>query len=75
MLSVLFKPALYSWGLLLAAACIYARDKKELLVIALPLVYLAIMFLGPVVQARYMLPLIVVFLLMLVVLFAKRPKQ
>jgi len=68
-LSALFRPALYSWGLLFAAiGCIYIKDKKKLLVTLLPLVYLTTMFLGPVVQARYMLPLMVVLPLMFAVL-------
>lgn len=72
-LSIFFKPALYSWGLLYAAiGCIYIKDKKKMLVTLLPLVYLATMFLGPVVQARYMLPLIVVLPLMLAVMVSDK---
>ena len=71
-ISALFKPALYSWGLLfIAIGCIYIKDKKKLLVTALPLVYLATMFLGPVVQARYMLPLIVILPLVSAILITK----
>lgn len=63
--SNLFKPALYCWALLLTAiACIYANDKKKTMVVLLPLVYLATMFLGPVVQVRYVLPIMMVIPLM-----------
>lgn len=57
----LFKPALYCWALLLTAiACIYANDKKKTMIVLLPLVYLATMFLGPVVQVRYVLPIMMI---------------
>lgn len=60
-LSNLFKPAVYCWALLLTViACIYAGDKMKTMITSLPLVYLATMFLGPVVQVRYVLPIMVV---------------
>lgn len=59
-LSNLFKPAVYCWTLLVTViACIYAGDKKKIMITSLPLVYLATMFLGPVVQVRYVLPIMV----------------
>lgn len=68
-ISGFFKPCLYCWGLLLAVlASVYAKQKKKILVTLLPLIYLATMFLGPVVQVRYVLPMIVVLPLMLGVL-------
>lgn len=64
-LSNLFKPALYCWALLLTTiACIYAENKKKTMVVLLPLVYLATMFLGPVVQVRYVLPIMMIIPLM-----------
>ncbi len=63
--SNLFKPALYCWTLLLTTiACIYAGSKKKTMVVLLPLVYLATMFLGPVVQVRYVLPIMMIIPLM-----------
>lgn len=63
--SNLFKPSLYSWMLLLTIiACMYAGSKKKSMVVALPLVYLATMFLGPVVQVRYILPIMMIIPLM-----------
>ncbi len=56
----LFKPALYCWGLILIAVlCFYNFDKKKILITLFPLAYFATLLLGPVVQVRYVLPLIV----------------
>lgn len=72
-LSTLFKPALYCWALLVSAiAAIYMKKRKKILVILLPLVYLGTMFLGPVVQARYVLPIIVIIPMMLAVLMTHK---
>lgn len=57
--SNLFKPAFWCWGLLLTVLLsLYTRRRKALQVSLLPLLYLATMFLGPVVQVRYVLPII-----------------
>ncbi len=67
--SNLFKPALYCWALLLMTiAAIYLKKRKEVLVMLLPLVYLATMFLGPVVQVRYVLPIMMIIPMMMAVL-------
>lgn len=59
-LSNLFKPALYCWGLILITVlCFYNFDKKKILITLFPLAYFATLLLGPVVQVRYVLPLIV----------------
>lgn len=59
--SNLFKPAFYCWVLLLTfIMSFYNREKKKVTVTLLPLLYLATMFLGPVVQVRYVLPIIIV---------------
>lgn len=74
--SNLFKPALYCWALLLTAiACIYANDKKKVMVVCLPLVYLATMFLGPVVQVRYVLPIMMIIPLVVAVWAKKEPEK
>ncbi|MBQ8816712.1 MAG: hypothetical protein IJZ84_05485 [Lachnospiraceae bacterium] len=58
--SNLFKPALYCWGLILILVlCFYNYNKKKILVTLYPLAYFATLLLGPVVQVRYVLPLIV----------------
>lgn len=58
--SNLFKPALYCWILFLSFLLfIYTKQRKQYLVLCYPLLYLMTMFLGPVVQVRYVLPLIV----------------
>jgi len=68
-ISNFFKPCLYCWTLLLTViASFYMKHKKKILVTMLPLVYLMTMFLGPVVQVRYVLPIIVIIPLMLGVL-------
>ena len=66
--SNLFKPAFYCWTLLLTALmCFYNGAKKKVLITLLPLIYLATLFLGPVVQIRYVLPIILVVPVMLAV--------
>ena len=68
-ISNFFKPCFYCWALLLTViASFYMKHKKKILVTLLPLVYLMTMFLGPVVQVRYVLPIIVIIPLMLGVL-------
>lgn len=68
-ISNFFKPCFYCWALLLTViASFYMKHKKKILVTMLPLVYLMTMFLGPVVQVRYVLPIIVIIPLMLGVL-------
>ena len=58
-ISNLFKPAFWCWGLLLTVLlCLYTKCKRAFRVSLLPLIYLATMFLGPVVQVRYVLPII-----------------
>ena len=75
-LSNLFKPALYCWALLLMIlAGIYMKNRKKVLVMLLPLVYLATMFLGPVVQVRYVLPIMMIIPLMLAVLVCNKDKM
>ena len=65
-ISNLFKPAFYCWILLLTfIMSFYNREKKKIAVTLLPLLYLATMFLGPVVQVRYVLPIITVVPVML----------
>lgn len=57
--SNLFKPAFWCWELLLIVLlCFYTKQKRTLLISLLPLTYLATLFLGPVVQTRYILPII-----------------
>lgn len=58
-LSNLFKPAFWCWGLWLTILlCLYTKCKKAFRISLLPLIYLGTMFLGPVVQVRYILPII-----------------
>lgn len=60
-ISVLFKPALYCWLLLLCFLLfIYTKQKQKCLITVYPLIYVATLLLGPVVQIRYLLPVVVV---------------
>ncbi len=69
-ISNLFKPAFYSWILILTIILfIYNKEKKKLLVSLLPLLYLATLLLGPVVQVRYVLPIIVTIPVILALFF------
>lgn len=73
-LSNLFKPAFYCWILLLTVLlCFFNREKKKLMTTLLPLIYLATMFLGPVVQIRYALPVIITVPVMLAMFIHKEP--
>ena len=71
-ISSLFKPAFYCWALLLTAIlCLYNRNKKKLLVTLLPIIYIATMFLGPVVLVRYVWPIMLTLPVMIAVLITK----
>lgn len=64
--SNIFKPALYCWILMLCCLLyIYTKQKEKCLITCYPLAYLLTMYLGPVVQVRYVLPIIVVIPVML----------
>lgn len=59
-LSNLFKPAFYCWILLAHLILLfYTRQKKLLMLTLLPVFYLLTLLLGPVVQVRYLLPVMV----------------
>ncbi len=71
-LSLLFKSAFYPWLLLLTmAAYLYLKQTKQLLLGLWPTLYLATMFLGPVVQLRYLFPTMAVLPLLIGLLFLK----
>ncbi len=75
-ISNLFKPAFYCWGLLfMVLASIYMKDAKKTVTGLFPLIYLGTMFLGPVVQSRYVLPVIVVLPLLYAVLLWKKQDE
>ena len=74
-ISNLFKPAFYCWALLLIILmCFYNYDKQKILTLLLPLTYFATLLLGPVVQVRYILPLMLLAPLLLA-LFVHREEQ
>ncbi len=71
-ISSLFKPAFYCWALLLTAIlCLYNQNKKKFLVTLLPILYIATMFLGPVVLVRYVWPIMLTLPVMIAVLVAE----
>ncbi|MCM1541605.1 MAG: glycosyltransferase family 39 protein [Blautia sp.] len=58
--SVLFKPAVYTLSLLLVTmALIYRKQKKQAYICLFPLIYFGTMLLGPTVQFRYVLPIMI----------------
>lgn len=70
---VLFQPAFYCWNLLITVmVAFYIKNKKKIMFTLLPLIYLGTMFLGPVVQARYALPIMMVVPLMWAAVLSKR---
>lgn len=59
-LSVMFKSAFYTWGLfLVSCAMLYRRQKGQLRLALLLWLYFGTMLLGPVVQIRYVFPIMV----------------
>lgn len=59
-ISVLFKPAVYTLSLLLiTAALLYRKQKKQAYICLFPLVYFGTMLLGPTVQFRYVVPVMI----------------
>lgn len=75
-LSTLFKTATYCWMLLLTLiGCMYIKSRKKTLTVLLPTIYLATMFLGPVVQLRYVLPVIMIMPMMFALLVYKETKN
>ena len=60
-ISMLFKPAFYCWTLLLVMiSLLYMNRKRKLILCLLPLAYLLTLLLGPVVNFRYIYPIMVV---------------
>lgn len=58
--SLLFKSAFYFWGLFLEfGAYLYLKKKRQALFAAFPVLYMMTMLLGPVVQIRYLFPIMV----------------
>lgn len=58
--SVLFKPAVYTLSLvLIALALLYRKQKKQAFICLFPLVYFGTMLLGPTVQFRYVVPIMI----------------
>ena len=59
-ISVLFKPAVYNLSLLLVTvALLYRKQKKQAYICLFPLVYFGTMLLGPTVQFRYVVPVMI----------------
>lgn len=70
-LSYLFKPAFYDGILFLVmASLLYVRQRRKLYLCMLPFWYLMTLFLGPVVNMRYVYPIIAAVPLLLAWLFA-----
>lgn len=58
--SVLFKPAVYTLSLVLTAvALLYRKQKKQAFICLFPLIYFGTMLLGPTVQFRYVVPIMI----------------
>ncbi len=69
-LSVLCKPALYVWGLVLALLlALYFKERKKLMIMLLPFIYFGTLLLGPVVQIRYIFTIMVTVPLLLALVF------
>ena len=70
----LFKPAFYCWAMVLVMiSMLYRREIKKLVLCMLPFVYLLTLLLGPVVNMRYVYPVMVSVPFMLAGLFGNNP--
>ena len=59
-ISLLFKPAVYTLSLVMTAvALLYRRQKKQAYICLFPLIYFGTMLLGPTVQFRYVVPIMI----------------
>lgn len=73
--SILFKPAFYCWLLIFSFVMgLYLKKKKNVLITLWPILYLMTLFLGPVVNFRYVYPMVVVVPLLLFYLNHKESK-
>lgn len=71
-LNLLFKPAFYTLLIIFSAFLfIYKKEWKKLGFVSFPVMYIGTMFLGPVVQFRYVYPWMIGFWLILAITFAK----
>lgn len=58
--SLLFKAAFYFWGLFVVfGGFLYLRKNQQALICAFPVLYMLTMLLGPVVQIRYLFPIMI----------------
>ena len=72
-ISVIFKCAFYFWGLFLVlTAFLFLKKRKQALFTLFPVIYMATMLLGPVVQMRYIFPVMVTLPILVSLLFLGR---
>lgn len=72
-IGVVFKCAFYFWGLFLTlTAFFYLKKRRQALFTMFPVLYMATMLLGPVVQMRYIFPVMVTLPILISLLFAGR---
>jgi len=75
LLSVLFKSAFYSWALFLVmTAFLYLKQKEAFVLGLFPFLYFGTMVLGPVVQIRYLFPIMATLPMLAALLLWKRQK-
>lgn len=74
--SILFKPAFYCWVLLLAMVSYwYRKEPKKQLLALFPFIYLLTLLLGPVVNMRYVYPIMVVVPVLLASVFCTEKQR
>ena len=75
-LSVIFRSAFYPWAMfLITMVYLYKKQKTQLKLCLLPWLYFATMLLGPVVQLRYVFPIMVLIPLLGAMLFLKEEEE
>lgn len=72
-LSIFFKPAFYTWAMVLCIMSIcYLKEKNKLVLVLFPFIYFLTLLLGPVVNFRYIYPIVAVIPFFMAWLFSRK---
>ena len=75
-ISIVFRSSFYTWALFLVLiSLLYKRQKEAFILAMFPAIYIFSMFFGPVVQIRYLLPIMVTLPMVVAIFFDKNFKE
>lgn len=75
-ISIVFRSSFYTWALFLVLiSLLYKRQKEAFILAMFPAIYIFSMFFGPVVQIRYLLPIMVTLPMVVAIFFDKKFKE